>query len=82
VRSDLSFRETLAEAVSTHDHAALANAQPKRIVDRSSRARADGNNVSSQKELGMMAQNGLLYDVSARALSSKYARELAAIKGQ
>lgn len=81
-RSDLSFREALAGALDSHDSRALAGLRPKLEVDKNSSAREDGNNVSAQKELGMMAQNGLLYEVTTRALSSSYARLLAAIKGQ
>jgi flagellar basal-body rod protein FlgB len=81
-RSDVPFREALAKAIGARDPNAVARVRPEVRPDRPAPPRPDGNNVSLQKELGMMAQNRLLYDISTLALSSKYARLRAAIRGQ
>jgi flagellar basal-body rod protein FlgB len=82
-RRDVDFRSELARALeSDRPAAALAHVHPRVSEDRTARARGDGNNVSLQRELGQMAQNRLLYDVSAQALSARYARLRSAIRGQ
>lgn len=81
-RSDLEFKTAMSNALKAGDSEALARFRPQVREDLSSRARQDGNNVSIQKELGNMAQNRLLYDISALALSAKYSRLRAVIKGQ
>lgn len=80
-RTDLRFKDALAKALATNDERALQTAGPVLYRDASGRARADGNNVSAQMELGKMAQNRLLYELAAQALSSKYARLRSVIKG-
>ena len=82
-RSDTNFRETLTQALaSSNPEQALAQLHATAQVDRITPPRENGNNVSLQRELGLSAENKLLYDVAAQSLSAKYARLRSAIRGQ
>jgi len=81
-RQDVVFRDALAAAIESGDRGAIADVQPRIETDFDSPVDADGNNVSAQRELGRMAQNNLLYELSARVLSGKFATLRKAIKGR
>ena len=80
-RRDVSFKDSLSKAVKSGDPKNLANVVLDIHTDRTARTRPDGNSVSSRKELGMIAENSLLYGASARALSMKFEELRKAIKG-
>jgi flagellar basal-body rod protein FlgB len=80
-RKDVEFREMLAKAVHSEDAKALSVVQPKIVVDTVSPSRSDGNNVSTQRELGEMTENSLLYQFATRAVGRKYDTIRKAIKG-
>ena len=81
-RSDVSFKDALEHALSAKDpEVAISQVHPTIHEDTKGSRRGDGNNVSLQKELGMMAENRLLYDVSAQAITSYYSRMREAIRG-
>lgn len=80
-RKDVSFSKALAEAINTKDMNKLAAASPEISTDTTSPVVANGNNVSTQKELALMLENSLLYDVSVTALSRKFAGMRKAIRG-
>jgi flagellar basal-body rod protein FlgB len=80
-RLEVDFRQALGDAMRAGGREAVAGVQPVVREDTSGPARPDGNNVSMQKELGSMAENGLLYDFATKALSSKYRQLVKAIGG-
>ena len=81
-RKDVTFKKALSEAVQSGNPKQIEDVQPKVFADTTSPCREDGNNVSSRKELGLMAENSLLYEVSAKALSAKYQGLRKAIRGK
>ena len=72
VRKDVSFKDTLADAVKSDDSEVLAAYQPEIVEDRTSAFKADGNNVSSQKELSAISENNILYMLATRAIGGKF----------
>lgn len=82
-RSDVSFKDAMAQALtSKNPEQSMRQVHATIHEDTKAARRGDGNNVSLQKELGMMADNRLLYDLSAQALAMQYARTRSAIRGQ
>ena len=82
-RSDVSFKDAMAQALtSKNPEQSMQQVHATIHEDTKTARRGDGNNVSLQKELGMMAENRLLYDLSAQALAVQYARTRSAIRGQ
>jgi flagellar basal-body rod protein FlgB len=81
-RKDVSFKSALSQAVQSGNAAKLKSVKPKVFTDTVSPRREDGNSVSSRKELGLMAENSLLYEVSAKALSTKFKGLHKAIRGK
>jgi flagellar basal-body rod protein FlgB len=79
-RSDLQFKEALAKAIDSKDVTELRNLEPEVVEDNTQSVRADGNNVSAHTEMTAMTQNELLFQVSARFLSSKILRLKSAMK--
>jgi flagellar basal-body rod protein FlgB len=73
IRRDVRFQQALTEAIKSNDPEQLAQAEPKVVEDRSGSFRENGNNVSTEKEMGIMAENGLLYGLAAQVISRKYA---------
>jgi flagellar basal-body rod protein FlgB len=82
VRQDVRFHKILSEAVESGRMERIKEARPEVYYDTATPSRPDGNNVSTQKELGEMMQNELLYQFSSKALSSVYGGLLKAIKGK
>ncbi len=82
-RSDVSFKSAMQQAMAAKNpELALQQVHPTIHEDTQATRRGDGNNVSLQKELGMMSDNRLLYDVSAQSLTFKFAQMRSAIRGQ
>lgn len=81
-RADVDFKDALADALKSGNTEMLVRAKPEVRTDRESQARPDGNNVSAQKELGLLSLNGLVYETAAKTLSKKYERLQMAIKGK
>ena len=55
VRKDVSFKDTLTNAVKSDDPDSLASYQPQIVEDRKSEFKENGNNVSSQKSWRQLA---------------------------
>jgi flagellar basal-body rod protein FlgB len=81
-RQDVRFRDAFAKALSDNRSGALTDVDLEHYRDTSSPARPDGNNVSTQREMGRMAENSLLYEVSTRVLQAKYQGLRKAISGR
>jgi len=72
VRNDVNFKEALADAMKAGASDRMNRAEARVVKDYDSPMGPDGNNVSTQKELGGIIDNSLLYGVATKALSSKY----------
>ena len=78
-----SFQAELHKAVKTKDLKTLQQMRPVLEQDPSARAlRADGNNVSIEKEMFALNQNALEYDFATQLVSGSIKRLNTAIKGQ
>ena len=73
-RQDVDFKKTFAEAIKSGDSSKLSGLRAEVKIDKSSPVGDNGNSVSMQKELGRIADNNVLYALSARALTGKYER--------
>lgn len=85
-RHDVHFKDALVSALKSESRPSerameIASVEPEFFEDEVTPARADGNNVSTQVELGEISQNELLYRVSTKALSMKYERLKKAMGG-
>ena len=73
-RKDIRFKESLSSAIEKRDGSAISAVKPDIYTDKTQPSRPDGNNVSTQKEMGEIMENELLYRFSVNALSSKLSR--------
>jgi flagellar basal-body rod protein FlgB len=80
-RRDVVFRDLLTSAMRQPDGIKPDTKTMEIVVDRDSPSRPDGNNVSMQKELAEMMENGLLNQFAARAVSRSFDSLRKAIKG-
>ena len=77
IRSDVNFEEALALALERGLHAPhrasdlLAGLSVRPQPDRTSPARADGNNVRSERELILMTTNRLRFDMAIQWAQSR-----------
>ncbi len=81
-RQDVEFREMLEKAVESGSTEKVAEVQPDIVTDRESPSRPDGNNVSMQRELGEMTENGLLYQFATRSVARQFDLLRKAIRGR
>lgn len=78
-RKDVSFEQELADAVrSGHPERAEVTVSE----DTSDLPRADGNNVSVEKELSEMNKNAMMHQMALQLLQSKMAMERIAVTGK
>lgn len=71
IRQDLEFSQQLADLVRSGSAEDFASLRPQMVEDRSQPCRLDGNNIEVAGEMGEMMQNGLLYELLARAFSTR-----------
>jgi flagellar basal-body rod protein FlgB len=81
-RQDVTFRDAFAKAIESSDGTKLADVQPKIVVDTVTPGRPDGNNVSTQRELGEMTENSLLYQFATKSINFRFTQLTKAIKGR
>jgi len=81
-RQDVLFRDALAKAIDSPDGSKVTDVQPRVSMDTVTPGRPDGNNVSTQRELGEMTENALLYQFATRAINLKFSSLTKAIKGR
>lgn len=78
-RKDVSFEQELSDAVAAgHPE----QAQPTVSEDSSDLPRADGNNVSVEKELSEMNKNAMMHQMALQLLQTKIAMERMAVTGK
>jgi flagellar basal-body rod protein FlgB len=82
-RSDVAFHDRLRMAVDRAEALGsttpIEAVQPQVKTDQQSPARADGNNVDIEREMGELAKNTLEYESAARTLTIKLAMIRSAI---
>ena len=71
IRRDVDFSEQLARLVRQGDSADIEGLEAQVIEDRDLPARLDGNNVQVPREMNEMMQNGLMYELLAKAFSTR-----------
>lgn len=71
VARELQFDEAFGQAVARGDNAAARQIEPEVVENHEGTFDVDGNNVSSQKEVAMLAQNRILYETYVAALRGK-----------
>lgn len=81
-RLDVSFEDTLARELQSNSEATGVNAQPRVIEAVGGVARADGNNVDIDAEMGQLSKNTLLYNACTQILASRIAAMRSAIAGR
>lgn len=80
-RQDINFKETLTKAINGDNRNGDQQANFQINTDTRSPSALNGNNVSIQRELGMILQNSMLYNTATTALSHKFARLRQAVRG-
>lgn len=73
-RKDLLFKDAMQQALESGKSNEFKNLGAELVDDYSQPSRPDGNNVSTQLELGEISQNELLYRVATHAMSHKISR--------
>jgi flagellar basal-body rod protein FlgB len=81
-RLEVSFEEGLAHALAHGDAESLTRLQPRLQVAEGEPARADGNSVDIDQELGRLTNNTLLYNIVTQVLASQMAQMRSAISGR
>lgn len=67
----VEFEEAFTQALDAGGDEAGRQVEAKVVEDRSGSFRNDGNNVSSQEEASMLAQNRILYETYVAAMRGK-----------
>jgi flagellar basal-body rod protein FlgB len=70
-RRELDFEAELKGLLEQNDFGGLHDLKGKLVLDESNHARLDGNNVSVTQEMNEMSQNGVLFSLMQRALTTK-----------
>lgn len=71
IRQDLDFQKKLKEIVEGGDLSQLSDLKGKLVEDNSEAPRMDGNNVSIASEMNQLMQNGVFFNLLARAYSTR-----------
>lgn len=71
IRQDLEFQTKLTQAVNRKSINEIKSVSPEVVEDFSRAPKSDGNNISSSIEVGEMMQNGIFYNLMAKAFSTK-----------
>ncbi len=80
-RQDINFRKALEQAIEAKKNGNSVDVQFEIRTDTKSPSAPNGNNVSTQTELGLILENSLLYNTATTVISGKFARLKKAIKG-
>ncbi len=83
-RMDVEFEQQLARELSRQEHtngSSLITAQPEMVVTPGLTARADGNNVDIDREIGQLNKNAMLQQTYVQLLSTYLEQMRLAIQG-
>jgi flagellar basal-body rod protein FlgB len=81
-RQEVVFEDSLAECLKRGDALGVKSVQPQIVEAASESARADGNTVDIDDEMGRLDKNTTLYRMLAQVLTSKISTMRSAITGQ
>ena len=81
IRLDLDFKTELARILHQKELSTLPDFHPDTVEDYSQSPQADGNNIIVPKEINAMMENGIMYNLLARAFSTRMGILRAAIDG-
>ncbi len=81
-RQDVQFRDALASAIESGNVQKIQDVRPVITEDRTSPSRPDGNTVSMQDEMALLADNSLLFQLSSKIIDNKFSRLKSVIKGR
>jgi len=81
VRHELEFQGRLKQIMSDGNTDAIANLKPELVLDESGPMKDDGNNVSISNEMNEMMQNGVYFNLLAKAFSTRIGILKSAITG-
>jgi len=71
IRREFRFEDELARILSLKDVSELKMLKGQIVKDTRDEPRLDGNNVKSAKEMNLMMQNGILYNLLSRAYNTR-----------
>jgi flagellar basal-body rod protein FlgB len=71
IRRDLDFQAEFARALEAADSSRIAAVNGEVVEDRTTQPRLDGNNVVISQELNEMMQNGVAYNLLAKAFNTR-----------
>lgn len=81
-RQSVDFEEQLMQRMERGDESSAASVDPQITTDLSLPARADGNNVDIDIEIGELQRNSLLYQTYTQVLASQFGSMRRAISGE
>ena len=71
IREEYRFEDELARIINSRNLDEMYNVKGAVVKDVSGEARLDGNNVQSAKEMNLMMQNGIFYNLLSKAFNTK-----------
>ncbi len=71
IRRDYQFEDELARILKAKDADEVKNLKGLVVRDLSDEPRLDGNNVKSAKEMNLMMQNGIFYNLLSKAYNTR-----------
>jgi len=81
IRLELDFKTELARIVRQQELSTLPDFRPETIEDYSQSPQPDGNNIVVPTEINAMMENSIMYNLLARAFSTRMGILRAAIDG-
>lgn len=81
IRLELDFKTELARIVHQQELSTLPDFRPETIEDYSQSPQPDGNNIVVPTEINAMMENSIMYNLLARAFSTRMGILRAAIDG-
>jgi flagellar basal-body rod protein FlgB len=71
IRKELDFKDQLTQIMKSKNYAEISSLKPHLVEDKTFGSRIDGNNVIIPNEMNQMMQNGVLYNLLAKAFTSR-----------
>ena len=71
IRREYKFEDELARVIASKSSQEMSELKGVVVKDLSSEPRLDGNSVKSAKEMNLMMQNGIFYNLLSRAYNTK-----------
>ncbi|OGV34201.1 MAG: flagellar basal-body rod protein FlgB [Lentisphaerae bacterium GWF2_45_14] len=71
IRRELDFQGRLKQLMSEGNTEAIGDLKPELVLDNSGTVRDDGNNVTISQEMNDMMQNGIYFNLLAKAFATR-----------